>query len=259
VARAELAGPRFEPWREGVGALERRRHTGPVSPPSAAESERLDGLATMVAHENAALPELYAGGARKNPATTAVCLVLLAVYLVEEWLGGSENLEVAVAMGAIYSGPGVKPELWRLFAANFLHFGWLHLAMNVGAFFALGPFVERRLGAVRYLLVLLASGLGSMALTTYVFYAGREVVLVGASGAIMGLVGATAAVLLRLRDGDRSGLVGKRLRSIVFILALQFSFDLLTPRVSFAAHASGVLCGFAAALLIDATRREKRQ
>ncbi len=190
------------------------------------------------------------------PTTFALALVLLAVYAGEELAGGSEKLDVAVSLGALVVTPGYVPEFWRIVAANFLHFGAVHLAMNVAALFALGPFVEKHLGWLRYLVVLSASGIGSMALTAYVFYAGREVVLVGASGAIMGLVGATAAILLRLRRDDRSGLVGKRLQSVAFILLLQFAFDFLTPKVSLAAHAGGALCGFAAALLVDALRRK---
>jgi rhomboid protease GluP len=186
-------------------------------------------------------------------------VVLGLVFLAEEWMGGSERLDVALTMGALVVVPGYEPEPWRLLTANFLHFGWVHLFMNVAALFALGPFVEKRLGAIRYAIVLAASGIGSMALTAYVFYAGREVILVGASGAIMGLVGATAALLIGMRRDDRSGLVGKRLRSVAFILCLQFAFDFLTPKVSLAAHAGGALCGFAAALLIDALRQTKRR
>lgn len=258
TARQEFAGPRFEPYREGIGALLRRRHSRPVPPPTDDERRRLDAVKATLGHESQALPELYGGGGlRKIPATTAVAAVLVLVWLLEELAGGSQELEVALRFGALVVAPGYVPELWRIAAANFLHFGPVHLAMNVAALFALGPFVEKRIGVIRYLILLAASGMGSMALTAYVFYAGREVLLVGASGAIMGLVGATAALLLRLRRDDRSGLVGKRLRSVAFILCLQFVFDFLTPKVSLAAHAGGALCGFAAALLIDALRQPK--
>lgn len=260
TARQEFASLRFEAHREGIGALERRRRAPPSVPPTEDERRRVEALASKLQQETSALPEMYEpGGYRTIPTTTAIAVILVAVFLVEEFLGGSEHLDVAVKMGALVVAPGFEPELWRLGAANFLHFGWVHLFMNVAALFALGPFVEKRLGAFRYLIVLAASGIGSMGLTAYVFYAGREVILVGASGAIMGLVGATAALLLRMRHDDRSGLVGKRLRSVAFILCLQFAFDFLTPKVSLAAHAGGALCGFAAALLIDAMRQPKRR
>lgn len=258
AARAEFQGNKYEPYREGVGALERRRATGAVLPPSEDEQRRLDALRASLGHESTALPELYGGGGlRQIPATTAVATMLVLVFIAEELAGGSENLDVALRFGALVVMPGYAPEPWRMVLANFLHFGWVHLAMNVAALFALGPFVEKRVGAARYLILLAVSGIGSMALTAYVFYAGREALLVGASGAIMGLVGATAGLLLGMRRDDRSGLVGKRLRSVSFILALQFAFDFLTPKVSLAAHAGGALCGFAAALLIDAMRQRK--
>jgi membrane associated rhomboid family serine protease len=40
---------------------------------------------------------------------------------------------------------------------------------------------------------------------------------------------------------------------------LQFVFDVLTPKVSLAAHAGGALCGFAAALLMDTVRQRKNR
>ena len=72
----------------------------------------------------------------------------------------------------------------------------------------------------------------------------REEVLVGASGAIMGLVGATGALLALGWRRERSRLAVRRLRGIVLVVVLQTAFDLTTPQVSFAAHAAGLLIGF---------------
>jgi rhomboid protease GluP len=260
VARDAFAGPSFDAYREGIGALERRRRASTPPPPNLDEQARLDRLASQLGDELAALPEMYEkGGWKRIPITAGVAGALGATFVAQELAGGSQRLDIAIALGALVVVPGDTVEPWRLFTTNFLHFGFVHVFMNVAALFALGPFVERALGGARYALVLLASGIGSMALTAYVFYAGREVVLVGASGAIMGLVGATAALLLRMRRDDRSGLVAKRLRAVALILVLQFVFDVLTPKVSLAAHAGGALCGFAAALLMDTVRQRKNR
>ena len=71
--------------------------------------------------------------------------------------------------------------------------------------------------------------------------------LVGASGSVMGIVGAWAGYLLRHHHvpGAR-----RRLSSIALIVGIQTAFDLCTPQVSMAAHLCGLLTGVAAGLLL---------
>jgi len=68
----------------------------------------------------------------------------------------------------------------------------------------------------------------------------NAVQLVGASGAIMGVVGISAGLLLRHRQ---SPLAGRQLQNILVIVAIQTLFDLWTPQVSLAAHLCGFLSG----------------
>ena len=77
-----------------------------------------------------------------------------------------------------------------------------------------------------------------------------DTVVVGASGSIMGLVGATVAVHLRGWARERARIASRRLLFLVFVIAFQVVFDLATPEVSFLAHFGGVLIGFVAASLM---------
>ena len=143
---------------------------------------------------------------------------------------------------------------WRLLAAMFLHYGWLHLTMNMLGLLLLGPFVEKSLGRVKFVATYLFSGLASMAFVAVITHwrqMGDEL-LVGASGSIMGLVGATAIVWLRNWQTGRSHVALQRLRRVGLVIALQMVFDLVTPQVSMAAHTSGVITGCAVALLLTA-------
>lgn len=74
--------------------------------------------------------------------------------------------------------------------------------------------------------------------------------MVGASGCVMGLVGANLAIFLRGWRRDRSQLARQRLRETLSLLSLQVVFDVLTPQVSLLAHASGVGGGFLMTLLL---------
>jgi membrane associated rhomboid family serine protease len=80
------------------------------------------------------------------------------------------------------------PSLTTLFTAMFLHGGWLHLVGNMLFLWIYGDNVENRLGRIGYLLAYLGSG---MAATLFfaLFVPGSDVPMVGASGAISGVLG----------------------------------------------------------------------
>ena len=71
----------------------------------------------------------------------------------------------------------------------FLHGGWLHLIANMWTLFIFGDNVEDKLGHVRFLLFYLASGVAGSLLHAYLT-PGSWVPVVGASGAIAGVMGA---------------------------------------------------------------------
>jgi len=83
--------------------------------------------------------------------------------------------------------PGA-PEWSDLLACMFLHGGFAHLAGNMLFLWIFGDNVEHRLGRFGYLLAYLATGM--FATWTFSWFAGRSMVpLVGASGAISGVIG----------------------------------------------------------------------
>jgi rhomboid protease GluP len=124
--------------------------------------------------------------------------------------------------------------------------------MNMLGLLLLGPFVETSLGRLRFVATYLFSGLASMAfvvaLAHWRFMA--DDLLVGASGSIMGLIGATAIVLLRRWRSAGSHVARQRFRRVALAIGLQIVFDLVTPQVSMAAHTSGVVAGCVVALLL---------
>src|SRR5471030_1739870 len=65
---------------------------------------------------------------------------------------------IQLAWGAGF-GPATKDgEWWRLGTAMFLHFGLLHLAVNMAALWEAGRFVERLYGSIRFAVVYFFSG-----------------------------------------------------------------------------------------------------
>ena len=120
-------------------------------------------------------------------------------------------------------------EWWRLITATFLHYGPLHLGMNMLVLWFIGPPLEEYFGHSRYLLVYLVSGLaGSAGALIW----SPNALTVGASGAIWGIMG--AALVLEARRIWVFG--GQAMGLVVFNLAITF----LIPGISIGGHIGGL-------------------
>ncbi len=85
-----------------------------------------------------------------------------------------------------------------LFTSMFLHAGWFHLLGNMLFLWIFGDNVEDMMGHRRYLLFYILCGLGATA-THVVFAPHSEIPVVGASGAIAGVLGAYFLLFPRAR------------------------------------------------------------
>ncbi|MEE3717871.1 rhomboid family intramembrane serine protease, partial [Tumidithrix elongata RA019] len=143
-------------------------------------------------------------------------------------------------------------EWWRLLTAMFLHVNLIHLALNMLGLYVLGEFVEVTLGIRKYLIAYFFSGLGSMMTIVILSMKFNYPInlTVGASGAIMGIIGATSAILLKGWLREKSRVAAKSLRSVLFIIGIQIIFDLSTPQISSIGHASGLVLGFLVSLFL---------
>ncbi len=94
------------------------------------------------------------------------------------------------------SSPSLPESLTRLFTSMFIHANIAHIAFNLFALVYLGGYAERAIGVPRYVLVYLISGIAAALfhgiIASYILHNG-DVVLVGASGAISGVLGIAAA------------------------------------------------------------------
>lgn len=129
-------------------------------------------------------------------------------------------------------GIHVHGEWLRLLVSGFLHYGLLHLAMNMLALWILGKDLELLLGKVRFLALYLASLLGG---STAVFLLGDvSTGTAGASGAVYGLMGALLVAVLRLKLNP-GGAIG--------IIAINLVLTVTIPGISLLGHLGGLLVG----------------
>lgn len=153
---------------------------------------------------------------------------------------------VLTSSGWILEGGVGHGEWYRMITSGFLHYGILHLLMNMYALYLLGRALEPATGRLRFGLIygvsLLAGSFGALLLSP-------DSLTAGASGAIFGLMGAIfmahRAQGLAFRDSPLLG---------VLVLNLVITFGL--PGISIGGHVGGLLGGlFTGWLVFDLARR----
>ncbi len=180
----------------------------------------------------------------KKPLMTYILIAVnVLVFLLEAAAGGSEDVDVAIRFGA-YVMPLVRDrgEWYRLFTAMFLHFGPEHLGSNMISLFALGSFVERCFGKVRFLVIYLVSGLAGNLLvyfTDVLSGTGGTAVSAGASGAICGLLG--VFIVFALLPQMKGMFPMKR---VLIAVLLVLAPGLSDGSINMTAHIGGLIGGF---------------
>jgi membrane associated rhomboid family serine protease len=195
-------------------------------------------------------PSSWRSQVRSAPAVFVLILVNVLVFLYEISVGDWNDPDVLHRIGALEPEAVVgQGEYWRLFTALFLHGGLLHLGFNLFALYVLGPPLERSIGTIRTLACYLISGLASSAGVVALHEIGLIHVdqLIGASGCVLGVVGAWAGFLLRHRHAPSAK---QQLANIGLIVVIQIAFDLSTPEVSMPAHMFGLFAGFFLGLIL---------
>ena len=197
----------------------------------------------------------YGGAAVGQPRVTQVLLGLNVLLFVLTTIGGSgflfgggnsglfEQLALAptvhgaVRDGMVVAADGVaQGQYYRLLTSMFLHFGIIHIALNMYCLYVIGPTLERTLGHLRFAVLYLVSGLGGAA-ASYALGSPNEQAA-GASGAVFGLF-AALFVVQRRRGGDVSG--------IVVTIGLNLALGLTSSSIDVRAHVGGLLTGAAVA------------
>ena len=168
--------------------------------------------------------------------TRALVAINVAVYLIEltNHPGGIYGTgSYFFQKGALYGPLVAHGDWWRLFTAMFLHYGPLHLGLNMLALYWFGTVVEGAIGHLRFLVLYLVSGLagsaGALLLTP-------DKPTVGASGAIFGILGA----LLILEWMATGSFAGPAMTMIIVNLAFTFY---ASSSISVGGHLGGLAAG----------------
>ncbi|MEZ4385637.1 MAG: rhomboid family intramembrane serine protease [Nannocystaceae bacterium] len=219
--------------------------------PSPALRDLLLGL-RREAPRLAELAAIEGRGADRLPLTWSIAAVLVAVHVAVTATGDPLDPRHLYDWGALVTSLYSLGEAWRLLTSAFLHAGPLHLLFNLVGLRFFGRFVEPLFGRARMAVIYLSSGfLAALAVAIVTGPALEDTqVLVGASGAIMGLGGAILAAALRRPTLRRSKRGRAEIRGLILIFALQVGIDAITPAISSTAHIAGFIIGFALGYLL---------
>jgi membrane associated rhomboid family serine protease len=174
------------------------------------------------------------------PASIATLLaVAILVAYGRVWLAGGGGLSgpsgsLLVEFGGRWP-PLMSEEPWRLVTAMFLHAGILHLGFNLLAIASIGPRVEELYGRPTMLGLFIVTGVLANVATLQV---ASPAIGIGASGGVMGLIGAAAAWGQRAGTGR-----GRAMRDAMLMwIGYTFLFGLFVGADHWA-HLFGAIAG----------------
>ena len=125
-------------------------------------------------------------------------------------------------------------ELWRLFTSMFLHSDLLHLISNIIGLLLFGTFIENYGSKKAYLIVYFLSGIIGNIMSLLLLP--PNIISLGASGAIYGLIGATVLLIILERN------VAQLLLTLVYLI--YFIITSFSPQINYVSHIFGLITGF---------------
>jgi len=153
------------------------------------------------------------------------------------------------------------PALATIFTSMFMHGGFMHLIGNMLYMWIFADNIEDNLGPVKFIIFYLLSGIGA-AMTQVLIDTHSQIPMVGASGAIGGVLGAylinhpNARVLVLIPFGFFSQLI--KIRAL-YVLGFWFILQFISSGggVAYAAHIGGFISGIILILFLNKKRKRK--
>lgn len=264
--RARVTFLAFAGQREAVeAALARGSQVRPVL--TGAERTELLGIAARSAEleldttpveeslrRSARLPTAFSTFLSPAPLTLALVLSLVLVHLVVVVTGSAYDPVHLLRAGGLHRALVLDGEPWRLVSSLFLHAGALHLLLNGALLFALGNDAERLLGRVTFAFLYLASGIaGGIAAIMFK----EQAVIVGASGAVFGVLGAVLVALWSIRRDAPRQWYRRRFTTYLFLALVNTALGWAVEFVSFEAHTGGFVVGALVAVVVVRLREPR--
>lgn len=191
-------------------------------------------------------PGPVAAAWREMPVTTALIAINIVVFLLQIATGSQFGLMTSGVSGwvtehGVFFGPLIaNGEYWRVITPGFLHFGLLHIALNMYLLYVLGRMLEPELGGVQMIAVyftsLIAGSLGAMILEP-------DTPSAGASGAVFGLMGMALVIAWSRKNREAMQQIG-------ILVAINLFLTFGNSSISKGGHVGGLIGGVLCAIVL---------
>lgn len=182
--------------------------------------------------------------------TYAIMIVCVFMFVITYLLGnGANDIRTLIEFGANAGYYTKHGEFYRLFTCIFLHAGILHLFCNMYSLYVIGPQVESFYGKLKYIFIFVFSGICGSILS--LAFASDNLVSVGASGAIFGLLGSVLYFGYHYRV-----YLGNVLKSqILPVIILNLIIGFMIAGIDNFAHIGGLIGGVFASMAVGVPDR----
>ena len=197
-------------------------------------------LESLEKQENYSLGEIVAQTKQKNTFKSDKIIVTWILLFINCFLffmmilcGEKENY--ILSYGTEYQAIFNLHQYYRIFTYCFIHADIMHLIQNIVYLYFFGIRVELLYGKIQMLLLYFFATAGSSILSAYC----NDVLAVGASGAIFGLIG--AVLVYSYKNGKKS--VGMNYTTLLLLAIVALLGGVLEKNVDYFGHLGGFLSG----------------
>jgi rhomboid protease GluP len=153
----------------------------------------------------------------------------------------------AIKFGADFGPLTLNGQWWRLATSMFVHFGIIHIGLNMWCLWNLGRAAEALMGRFSYLFAYFVSGIFGSIVSVYWH---PQIAGAGASGAIFGMAGVLVSFVYLKKTPSHLQINSKMLGSLGTFIAYNLIFGAAIPGISNAAHIGGLVMGLAVGALL---------
>jgi rhomboid protease GluP len=189
----------------------------------------------------------------RSPYTITIALIAINVLVFLAMVASGVSFTQPTPLDVYKWGGDFGPDTvgahqwWRLLTSCFLHFGIIHIGMNMYVLYLIGPFIQTVFGRMRYLLIYFIAGLTGSIVSVWVH---PTAVGAGASGAIFGLYGAVFGFLLIKRRSLNPAAMKSIVKSAGIFVLYNVVYGSISGTTDLSAHLGGLLAGFLAGMLL---------
>lgn len=186
-------------------------------------------------------------------AVACICITIAFAYLISDWhtyfpSAESERLSLELfQFGVLDPKLVLSGQYWRLLTCLFLHKDLTHCVVNLLGLYWFGRIAQNIFGTPRFLAIYFISGmLSGIAHTLF----DPNTLEVGASGAVMGMFGAVAAGIFRMKDYLPERIWRVELYWLAALAIVSVISDQIIPQVAIFAHLGGMVAGLVYGLIV---------